>query len=323
MTVLVTGAAGFLGRHLTERLVQRGERVIGFDLGGARPPQPPGVLPMQGSVEDRAALDRAMDGVDEVIHAAAVTGLWARDRDSFRKVNVEGTRNVLEAAHAAGVKRMVHVSSYVTLITGRRAAPVRVDERLELPVGAMLGPYPASKRAAELICRAHPLDPMIVMPSAPIGPGDHGPTPPGRLIRDLATGNLPALIDCSWNFVHIDALADGVLAALEDGVPGRRYLLAGENLQTEGLAALCTRFGLVAPRARVPHGLALASGHVEEALSRLIGSTPIGPLTGIRLAGPRREFDNSRARRELGFRPPSTADALRDALSWLREAGEL
>ncbi|MEL6476805.1 MAG: NAD-dependent epimerase/dehydratase family protein [Pseudomonadota bacterium] len=326
MKIVITGAAGFLGRHLAERLLRRGESVTGFDL--IRPePEIRGLEIVTGSVEDPEALSKAMRGAEAVIHAAAITGLWARDPRRFHQVNAEGTRTVLDAAAAAGVTRVVHVSSFVTLIAASpglgRGDVETVSERLELPVEAMLGPYPASKRAAELICRAHPLDPVIVQPSAPIGPGDHGPTPPGRLLRDLAVGKLPALIDCTWNFVHIHALADGIIAALEDGVPGRRYLMAGETLDTAEFAKLCDDLGLQPPRARVPYGLALASGLVEEALGRVFGRPPAGPLTGVRLAGPRRSFDSSRARRELGFRPPETSQALRDTMLWLRAQGLL
>ena len=315
MRILVTGAAGFLGRHLCQRLMQWGEEVVGLDL--AHDPPVPGIEARIGSITDEDTVRAAAEGCEALIHTAAITGLWSHDPRAFERVNAAGTRAVLDACLDAGVHRAVHVSSFVTLITGRRGEVETVDERLELPVEQMLGPYPRSKRRAELICRAHPLDPVIVMPSAPIGPGDYGPTPPGRMLRDLAQGRLPALIDCTWNFVHIDALADGVIAALEEGIPGRRYLLAGENLETSDLARLASDLGLKPPAARVPYGIALAAGHVEGWISALTGKPPKVPLTGIRLAGPRREFDTTRAQRELGFEPTTTRTAFADALTWL------
>jgi dihydroflavonol-4-reductase len=322
MRVLVTGAAGFLGRHLVARLLARGDAVVGLDLG-LDPPLPGGAEAVAGSVTDAQAVRRAAEGCEAVIHTAAITGLWARDPSDFERVNLGGTRTVLAAAAQAGARRAVHVSSYTTLIAGRRGDPARVlDEREELPPEAMLGPYPRAKRLAELAAAEAPFPAAIVLPSAPVGPGDHRPTPPGALLRDLANARLPAMIDCSWNLVDVRALADGVLAALERGAPGRRYLLAGEDMDTDGLVARFERVsGARGPRARAPYGVALAAAHVEERLARLTARPPRAPVTGVRIAGPRLGFDISRARAELGFDPPPAEAAIRDALLWMRERG--
>lgn len=315
MRVLVTGAAGFLGRHLTEKLLARGDDVVACDIA-FDPPVSGQADVFRGSVTDADAMAMAMHECDAVIHGAAITNLWAKRSATFDEVNVEGTRNVLDAALAEGITRVVHVSSFVTLINGKRGDPLKVDERMELPAEAMFGPYPRSKRAAELVCRSHPLDPVIVMPSAPIGPGDHGPTPPGQMLADLAAKRLPALIDCAWNFVPVEALANGVLAALDRGVRGRRYLLTGANMETADLVGMLAELGLEPPRFRVPHGVALVAGHLEAGISAVTGSAPKGPLTGVRLAGPRLIFDNGRARRELGFDPGDPKAAFRAALAW-------
>lgn len=326
MKVLVTGAAGFLGRHLVTRLMARGDEVLCFDIRFDHP-LPQWAEPVAGSVTDPVALARAMKGCDAVIHGAAITGLWTRDPRDYQRINVEGTRAVLDAAYAAEVLQLVHVSSFVTLISGGRVrggVPELVDERLELPSGAMLGPYPRSKRQAELICRTHPMDPVIAMPTAPIGPGDYGPTPPGQMLADLAAKRLPALIDCSWNFVDIRSLADGVIAAMDRGQRGRRYLLGGRNMNTGDLARLFKEIsGVDAPKARVPHCVALMAGHAEQTLSRVTGTPPKGPLTGIRLAGPRLFFDHARAARELGYVPGPVDVAMRDALEWMRDQGRI
>ncbi|MEM7505167.1 MAG: NAD-dependent epimerase/dehydratase family protein [Pseudomonadota bacterium] len=326
MKVLVTGAAGFLGRHLVDRLMARGDQVLCFDIQFDHP-LPNWAEPVAGSITDPIALAKAMKGCDAVIHGAAITSLWTRNWRDYHRINVEGTRTVLDAAYAEGVLQLVHVSSFVTLIAGARqssGAPDLVDERLELPAGAMLGPYPRSKRLAELLCRNHPLDPVIVLPTAPIGPGDLVPTPPGQMLADLAGRRLPALIDCTWNFVDIRSLADGVIAAMDKGQRGRRYLLGGRNMNTADLAGLFEQVaGVAAPRARVPHAVALMAGHVEQCLSSLTGTPPKGPLTGIRLAGPRLFFDHGRAARELGYKPAPIDAAMRDALACMRERGRV
>lgn len=324
MKVAVTGAAGFLGRHLVRLLAARGDSPVAIDLG-FDPPLDPAVPCHRASVTDRAAMERALTGADAVIHAAAITGLWARDAAAFERVNAGGTATVLAAAQAAGLARAVYVSSFVTLISGPRGHRAReVDETLELPPEAMLGPYPRSKRLGELIARAAGIPTAIVQPPAPIGPGDHAPTPPTKLLADLANGTLPAMIACTWNLVDIRALAEGVLAALDRGQPGRRYLLSGENLSTDGfLGCFAAVSGVAGPRARVPYGLAYAAAWAEERIAGLTGRPPNAPLTGLRLAGPALRFSNARAVRELGFAPPPIDTALRDGLLWLRAQGRL
>ncbi len=323
MRVLVTGADGFLGRHLVAALSARGDAVVGVDLRGDPAGLPAGVELRRASVTDGEAMRRVAEGCDAAIHAAAITGLWARDPGDFDRVNAEGTRIVLEAAAAAGVGRAVLVSSYTTLVSGRRGDGEAVlDETAEHAPEALLGPYPASKRRAELLAAEAPLPVAIVLPSAPIGPGDHGPTPPGAMLRDMAEGRLPAMIDCLWNFVDIRAVAAGTVAALELGRAGRRYLLAGEDMDTEALVALFERVsGLRGPTARVPYAVALMAARAEAALAQATGRAPRALLTGVRLAGLRRRFDAARARAELGFAPGPTARAMADALAWMRAAG--
>ena len=220
---------------------------------------------------------------------------------------------------------MVLVSSYVTLIAGRRGdAPRQVDETLDLPPGALAGPYPRSKRLAELAALAADPPAVVVLPSAPVGPGDHGPTPPGAMLCDLAAGRLPAMIDCLWSLVDVRALAAGVIAALDRGEAGERYLMAGDSIGTDALTAMVARAsGRAGPRARVPHALALAAAGVSEGLSRLTGRPPGAPLTGVRLAGPRISFDSAKARAALGFAPGDPEVAIRDALAWFAAEGRI
>ncbi|MEM1275796.1 MAG: NAD-dependent epimerase/dehydratase family protein [Pseudomonadota bacterium] len=318
--VLITGAGGFLGRHLVRLLTEYGNQVTAFDTSFV-PPLEPGAEPMIGTVTDERAVRRAIMECDAVIHCAAVTGLWASNPKIFDEVNVEGTKTVLDAAFAAEITRVVHVSSFVTLIGGGREAETEtVDERMELPVEAMAGPYPRSKRKAELLCRAHPVQPVIVQPTAPLGPGDYNMTPPSQMFQDMANGDLPALIKSTWNFVDIRDLAEGVIAALELGQGGRRYLLGGTNMTT---AEMVERFDRLAPqpapRMRIPYGVALSAARAEAALGFLSAGPPKASLTGVRLAGPLRAFDTSRARDELGYTTRDPEETFRDALAWMTE----
>ena len=142
------------------------------------------------------------------------------------------------------------------------------------------------------------------------------------MLRDMANGALPAMIRCRWNLLDVRALAEGVVAALDSGAPGQRYLLAGEDMETDVLVALFELVsGVRGPRTRVPYGVALAAATLAERVAALTGRPPGAPLTGVRLAGPAVRFDASKAREALGFRPPPVEGALRDALVWMREAG--
>lgn len=322
---LVTGAGGFLGGHVAALLAARGEAVRAFDLAFPAP-LPQGAEKIEGSILDPEALGRACAGVASVIHCAALTDLWQPRRVLYDRVNMRGTCEVLIAARRAGA-RMVYVSSYVTLIGGPDRGEAMLDETVELTPSKMPGPYPRTKREAELAALAAARmgqHVVIVQPSAPVGPGDHRLTPPSQMIRDLAAGRIPAILDCLLNLVDVRALAEGVIAARDRGQSGERYLLTGEDLPMADLAArIAALAGVAPPRFTVPHWLALAAAYAGAGVARLTGRPPTAPLTGVRLAGRRVRFSNAKARIALGFAPPRIDQALADALAWMRTAGKL
>ncbi len=322
---LVTGAGGFLGGHVVAALVARGEAVRALDIDFPAA-LAPGVERIDGSILDEDLLGRATAGTQAVIHCAAVAHLWAPQNIVYHRVNMRGTCEVLIAARQAGV-RMVHVSSYVTLIGGPDRGEATLDETVELTPSDMLGRYPRSKREAELAALSAARmgqEVVIVQPSAPVGPGDHRLTPPSRMIRDLAAGKIPAVLDCLLNLVDVRALAEGIIAARDKGRSGERYLLTGEDLAMSDVALRVARLaGVAAPRFTVPHWLALAAARVEAGMSAITKRPPTASLTGVRLAGHRVRFDNSKAREELDFAPPPVDQALADTVDWMRETGLL
>jgi dihydroflavonol-4-reductase len=322
---LITGAGGFLGGHLIAALLTRGEDVRALDLDFPSP-LPDSVEQVTGSILDEAALGEAMSGAGAVIHCAAIADLWAPRNIVYHQVNMRGTCEVLIAARRAGA-RVVHISSYVTLIGANVAGNAVLDESVELPPSDLLGPYPRSKREAELAVMSAArmgLHAVIVQPSAPVGPGDHRMTPPSRMIRDLAAGKVPALLHCLLNLVDVRALAEGIIAARDKGRSGERYLLTGEDLTMEELARKVAAItGVSAPKFKVPYWLALTAARVEAGISTLTKHRPTAPLTGVRLAGKRVKFDSSKARAELGFAPPAIDVALEEAIAWMRANGQL
>ncbi|MEL6369559.1 MAG: NAD-dependent epimerase/dehydratase family protein [Pseudomonadota bacterium] len=328
-TVLVTGGAGFVGKHLVSHLVSEGARVRVLDLRS--PDTMDGVDWIVGSVTDHDPdlWRRCLDGVDTVYHLAGIADLWRPDEGAFEAVNVGGTETVLEAAVRTNVRRFVQCSSLTTLVS--RDAPIghsRADEKVVLPPSDLLGPYPASKRAADLLvleAAEAGLNASIAMPTEPIGAGDTSLTPPTRMILDFANGQTPAFIDCVLNFVPVEDLARGFVAVGESGRNGERYLLGGENVSMSEL--LSTLDGLVSramPKTRLPFAVAYAAGVLDTHLvARLTQKPPKAPLTGVRLAGRQVSFSSEKAKRDLRWEAGPFAPALRNLLDWAKSHGHL
>ena len=322
---LVTGGGGFVGKHLVALLRANGERVRSFDLA-----PPASSDDIQGSVTSEEDMRRAMQGVSNVFHLAGNAQLWAGDNQIFDEVNRRGTAVVVEAAWRAGVSKFVHCSSLTTLVG--EATPVgasSADESIQIPFDEMLGAYPKSKREAELVVegavKENGLDAVIALPTEPLGPGDDALTPPTQMILDFANGATPAYIDCVLNFVPVQSLAEGLVAARDKGGKGERYLLGGRNLKMPELLALLEKMtGRAMPKTKLPYWVALAAGAVDTGVvARLTGKPPKAPLTGVRLAGRNVSFSSDKALRELGWQAGDVEAALRDTLDWMKERGLL
>ena len=322
---LVTGGCGFIGRHLVEQLVARGEGVRVLDL---RPMAAPlrGVEHLVGSITDPSAVARAADGCDRVFHLAANPNLWAPDPRSFNAVNHQGTRHVLEAAQKVGVQRFVYTSTESILKSyraSRQSARALIDETVVLTLEDMPGPYCRSKFLAEEAAREAArggLPVVIVNPTMPIGPGDDLLTPPSKMILGFLNGETPAYLDCEFNLVDARDVAAGHILAAESGRVGERYILGNVNLSLGDLLAELQRLtGLSMPRTRIPYALALASALVSEGISNVTKQPPMAPLTGVRLARTSMAFDCSKARSELGWSCRMLEQSLRDAVRWMSE----
>jgi dihydroflavonol-4-reductase len=313
MRALVTGAAGFIGGHVTEALAAAGAEVRAFDL---RAPSraPPRVEPVVGDIFDSAALRRALDGCEVVFHLAAVYSYRRADAPAMERVNVGGTRAVLEAAaRAAGAPRVVHTSSCATCgpVPGRPATEDDQPPGWELAV-----PYKRTKVEAErlaLRAAAEGLDVVVVNPTTPVGPGDRAPTPTGKMVADVARGRARAYLrGGALNVVAVEDVAAGHLLAYQRGRAGRRYLLGAENLaMREVFAAIAAAAGRRPPRVAVPWRVAYASALTARAALAPLGREPrLLVLDEVRLARLPMVFDDRRARGELGYRPGPARAAL-------------
>jgi dihydroflavonol-4-reductase len=285
--VYVSGATGFVGSHVARALEERGADVRDERV----------------DLLDPVGLERIVEGCDAVVHVAALYSYDAAP-ELLERVNVEGTRNLLETAARKGIRRFVHTSTAGTCgpVPGRPAGEEDAPPSWELAV-----PYKRTKLAAERL--ALEAGAVVVNPTTPVGEGDRKPTPTGRMIRGVASGRVRGYVSTTGlNLVDVRDVARGHALALERGEPGERYLLGGVNLPLEELfAAVAALAGRPRPRIRVPYAVALAGSRAG-----LVNRDE------VRLARLPMYFTSNKASSRLGYAAgpvePALARAVADAL---------
>jgi dihydroflavonol-4-reductase len=277
---------------------------------------------VEGDLRDADSLKSVLSGCGLVFHVAADYRLWAKDPSVLYASNVEGTRNLLDAAVAAGAERIVYTSTVGCIGIpkggiGTEDAPVSIAD--------MTGHYKRSKWLAEqvVIEKARAGVPVVIVnPTAPVGDHDWKPTPTGKVIVDFLKDRLPGYIDTGLNFVDAGDTALGHIQAAERGRVGERYILGCENLTMEQLLERLARLSGKTQRAtRVPYAAAYAAGLVSTAWATISGKPPIAPIEGVRMARKKMFATHEKARKELGFEPGPVDAALRKAIEWFRSRG--
>lgn len=318
---LVTGASGFLGWHVARLLVERGHPVRAL-LRPSSKISEIDVEVVSGDLRDAASIERAVAGCGLVFHIAADYRLWAKDERELYRSNVDGTRNVLQAAWNAGVERVVYTST-----VGCIGIPHGGEGNEDCPVSLedMKGAYKRSKFLAEraaLDSAAAGLPVVIVNPTAPVGSHDVKPTPTGQIVLDFLKGDMPAFIDTGLNIVDAGDVAAGHLLACEQGRTGERYILGSENLTLEQIfAKLAALTGRRAPKVKLPYAVAYAAGVVTTTWAAVSGEPPRAPLDAVRMARKKMFVSHAKAARELGFAPGPAESALARAVKWFQANG--
>jgi dihydroflavonol-4-reductase len=324
MPTLITGASGFVGSAVLRHLLESGHEVRALVRPGSdrrNLAELAGVTVMEGDLTDAASLRRAVQDCDYLFHVAADYRLWIPEPDVIYRINVQGTRDLIEAAVEAGVKRIVYTSSVATLGLNPNRTPA--DEQTPVSLDDMVGHYKRSKYLAERevdrLVRERDAPVIIVNPSTPVGPRDIKPTPTGRIFADMLRGRMPAYVETGLNIVHVEDVATGHLLAFERGDIGERYILGGENMTLrELLEAIAVAGNVKPPRIGIPHGAILPVAWAAEQWARLSGTTPLVSLDEIRMARKFMYFSSAKAEYRLGYRPRPARQAIEDAVNWFR-----
>jgi dihydroflavonol-4-reductase len=301
--VFLTGATGFVGSHILRELVGAGYAVRALARGPANGRFD--VEWVEGDLRNVGGFARALHGCRYLVHCAALYSFAPRERRALRAVNVDGTAGLLLAAHLGGVERGVLTSSSATL-------------------GHAESGYHRSKLDQERAAFAGRLPIVALLPTAPVGPGDHKPTPTGKLVLDFMRGKIVAKApgDGGMNLVAVEDVARAHVAALTRGRTGERYVIGGENLSMDSIwQTLAQITGKPMPAWRAPYALTLAAAYGDELWSRTTGGTPNVPIEGVRMSRERMYADSSKAERELEYRPSSVHGALERAVAWYRANG--
>ncbi len=333
MNCFVTGASGFIGANLVHELAARGHRVKALLRPGADVRGLAGATfdPVEGDVSERAQLEQSLRGCEWCFHVAGSYHLWLRDYRPMYAVNVQGTRNVLEAAAAAGCKRIVYTSTVGCIGLPRLVGGqvIASDETCLTSEVQMSNHYKRSKWQAEQVAlevAGQGLPVVIVNPSAPVGPRDVKPTPTGKVVVDFLNRALPAYLDTGLNWVHVRDVAAGHILAAEKGRVGERYILGhaqGNWTLRQALTVLEEITGVPAPKIRIPYFVALAAAFANEAISSVTEKPPKAPLAGVRMARYKMFFNPAKAIQELGLPQTSPTQALADAVEWFRRNGHV
>jgi dihydroflavonol-4-reductase len=326
MKCFVTGATGFLGSHVARELLAHGAELRLLVRATSRTENIADLAAEQflGDLRDLDSLKRGMSGCEVVFHVAADYRLWAVNGKELYDSNVEGTRNILQAARESGIRRVVYTSSVATMGFGSNGT--MTDESTPVALDDMIGDYKRSKFLAErLVIEAavSGQDVVMVNPTTPIGERDIKPTPTGRIVVDFLKRKFPAYVDTGLNLVDVRDCAAGHLLAMEKAIPGERYILGGENLTLKQiLDKLAAITGLPSPNIRLPYAVAYATGVVDTLIAGTIRKRePRVTLDSVKMGRKKMFVTSAKAERDLGWSPGPVDGALRRAVEWFRANG--
>ena len=327
MKAFVTGSTGLLGNNLVRELLEHGYEVRAMARDRAKASKTftgLNVEIIKGDMENVAGFAKSLEGCDVLFHTAAFFREYYEPGDHWpmlKRINVDATIELLEAAERAGIKRAVHTSSSGTI--GMKPNGAYGDESTIIPLESTSNLYFRSKvecdAAIATFLKSHRLEVVTILPGWMFGPGDAAPTSAGQLVLDFLGRKLPGILDGGTTTVDARDVARGMRLAAQSGKNADKYIVAGNFASLEQIfLGIEKASGVPAPRLRLPNAVVLAIAHITGLYAQLSRTRPMMPLEGIKIMQAKTGADSSKAVREFGlsFRP--IEETLRDTVGWFR-----
>lgn len=318
--ILVTGATGHIGNVLVRELLYTREKVRVLVLPGedCTPLDGLEVERLEGDILNPASLQTALQGIEKVYHLAGIISILPGKNELVRKVNIQGTLNLIEAARQAGVKRVVYTSS-IHAIT-RAPLGVIIDESMPFDPDNAAGEYDRSKAVASLaVLKAvqEGMDAVIVCPTGVIGPYDFRGSEMGQLIYESTKKKLQFSVEGAYDFVDVRDVARGLILAGERGRRGEIYILSGERFTIPALVDFVRELvGVQAPHIRIPADLAHFASIFAPLYYRLAKVKPLFTSYSLRTVLGNSVISHAKAQRELGYSARSLRESIADTVRW-------
>ncbi len=323
MNIVVTGATGHIGNVLIRELLAAGEKVRALvpPFENDLPIRGLNVDMVAGDVCDRASLNSAFRGADVVYHLAGIIAITPGKDRLLHRVNVEGTRNVVDACLESGVGRLVYTSSIHAIQEPPEG--IFINETFPVDPEHVLGPYARSKARATLEVKKaveRGLDAVIVHPTGVIGPFDFKISEMGQLVLDFIRGKLKAYLDGAYDFADVRDVARGLTLAGRKGRKGESYILSGERVSIKRIMEMLEETsGIRAPSFKVPAWLAHTAGKLAPIYYRIVRSKPLFTDYSVDVLRSNSWVTSEKARVELGYVARSVQESICDSVAWFRQ----
>lgn len=320
MIAAVTGASGHLGANLLRILLAKKWKIKALVHVDTRALEGLDIERVDGNVLNEESLIRCFTGADVVFHLAGKISIVYSDRKEVEAVNITGVQNVVNACKKAGVKRLVHTSSFHAHQQEPLDKPL--DETRPLFSGTKNPPYNYSKARGEMIIGnavRDGMDAIIINPGGMLGPNDFKPSHFGETILALATGKLPALVDAGLCWVDIRDVAEGMITACEQAKPGSKYILSGKWVTLSGIAREVSKIiGNQPPQIVLPLWAAKMAAPVATIMDRLRGKRPMFTSIAMKELESNPDISFKLAEKELGYNPRPINETVSDTIEWFR-----
>ena len=326
--VLITGATGFIGNHVTRLCLERGDDVRVMVMPGEdrSPLQGMDVEFVEGNLLDPESLVRAAQGIQQLYHLAALFAIWTKDPDLHFKINVDGARSMMEAAKAAGVEKIVFTSSVAAIgIVGNGGFATEETAFNSWPWASeyILSKFISHQMVKGMVSDGLPV--TMVMPGMPFGPGDRMPTPTGTMILRTLEGKMKNYWDGGVCAVDVRDVAAGHVLAMEKGRIGESYILANKdgNMPNKELLTVIGKIAGVSNVAQteVSGNVMLRVAKFAEMWSKISGRAPITTYKNTRYVLQHGYVDPAKAVQELGLPQTPIETAVADSVKWFRDNG--